>query len=77
MRVPYSEKVTFMGLYPHNGDKWQFWWLYQTDPIAGHPWETYGPTLFFFSYCQKRPILAPKIGPKWSKTAQIAVLLLY
>ena len=33
--------------------------------------------LLFLPYGQKCPIFGPKIGPKWSKMAQIAVLLLY
>ena len=69
----HSEKMTYSGLYQLIGDKWQFSWLYQTDPISGHPWETRGPT-FVFALWPNMPYFWPKV---WSKMAQITVLLLY
>ena len=72
----HSEKKTYTGLCPHNGDQWQFWRRYQTNPILGRPWKTHWPT-FVFVLWPIMPSFGPKNGPKRPKTAQIAILLLY
>ena len=76
MGVFHSEKVTYSGLNPLKGDKWQFLLLYQIDPIPGDPWETQRPNFILLPMAQNTPFL-PQNGPKWSKTARIAMFLLY
>ena len=63
MRVFYSEKVTYSGLNPLKGDIWQFWWLYQTDPIPVGPWETQRPNFILWPMA-KNTLFWPQ---KWSK----------
>ena len=64
--VIHSEKVTYIGLYSYNSDKWQFLWLYQTDLIPDTPGRSIDQ-LFFLAYGPKCPIFGPKIGSKWPK----------
>ena len=70
MGVLNSEKVTYTGLYPHNVIDGNFNGYIRQIPLRDTPWRPMDQ-LWFFSYCQKQPILGPKIGPNGPKKPKL------